>query len=120
MATFSADRSFLSGFLKPNQDMANLTSLELARGLSKVPAYAPFIVPRIDDAPWPVATNGHASAIRKWRNNTRQAKHELLPNAVPIQAWLLYQMRFYSRLNSWWVYPLLAEWLPVSAISRSH
>ena len=94
LATFSVDLIGLSGLLKPNQDMAYLISLELARGLSKVPTYTPFIVPRIAEPPWPVATSEHSAAIGKWGHNTRQAKRESPLQAVPIQAWLLYQLRF--------------------------
>ena len=42
LATFAVDFSGLAGLLKPNQDMANVISLELARGRIKVPEYTPF------------------------------------------------------------------------------
>ena len=74
--------------------MADLISLALARGLSKVPAYTPPIVPRVADAPWPVPSNEHPAAIAKWGANTRAAKRELFRMAVPIQSWILYQLRF--------------------------
>ena len=94
LANFSVDFRGLTGLLKPNQDMANMISLELARGRSKVPAYTPFIVPKISEAPWPIASADHSAAVAKWKNNTRIAKRELFPDALPLQAWLLYQLRF--------------------------
>lgn len=76
MAKFTADLSCLSALLKPNQDMANLISVELARGLSKVPAYTPFIVPRIAEPPRAMPSDEHSADIGKWRHNARQAKRE--------------------------------------------
>lgn len=49
LATFAVDFSGMAGFFKPNQDMANMISLKLARWRSKVPAYTPFIAPKISD-----------------------------------------------------------------------
>ena len=94
LAKFAVDFRGLSGLLEPNQDMANVISLELARGWGKVPPYTPFIVPEISGAPWPVASSDHSAAIGKWWSNTRIAKREIFPHDVPIQAWSLYQLRF--------------------------
>ena len=94
MATFSVDLSGLAALLKPNQDMANAISLELARGRDKVPAFTLLIYRRLAEPPRSVATKEHSAAIAKWRGNARQAKREAFPLAVPIQAWMLYQLRF--------------------------
>ena len=94
MATFTVGLSGLAALLKPNQDMANAISLELARGRSNIPAYAPFIYHRIAEPPWHVASNEHTAAVTKWRANARQAKRDAFPQDVPIQAWILYQLRF--------------------------
>ena len=79
MATFSVDLRCLSALLKQNHDMANAISLELARGRSKVPAYTPFIYPRIAEPPWPISTNEHSAAIANWRSNNRMAKRDASP-----------------------------------------
>ena len=94
LANFSVDFHGLTGLLKPNQDMANAISLELARGRAKVPSFTPFIVPKISEPPWPIASAEHSAAVAKWKSNTRVAKRELFPEALPLQAWLLYQLRF--------------------------
>ena len=79
LATFSVDIRCLSALLKPNQNMANAISLELARGRSQVPAYTPFIYPRIAEPPWPISTNEHSAAIANWRSNNRMAKRDASP-----------------------------------------
>ena len=94
LAAFNVDLSGLSGLLKPSQDMANAISIELARGRCAIPAFTPFIYPRIGEPPWPVSSNEHMAAVAKWRSNARQAKRGASPHAVPIQAWVLYQLRF--------------------------
>ena len=93
LETFAVDFIGLPGLLKPNQDMADVISLELARWRSKVPAYTPFIVPKIADAHWTVASSDHSAAIGKCRSNTRIAKRELFSQDVPIQDWFLYHLR---------------------------
>ena len=94
LATFSVDLSCLSALLKTDRDMANSISLELARGRSKIPDYAPFIVPWIADPPWPLSTNERSAAIAKWMGTTRLVEREAPPLAAPTHAWVLYQMRF--------------------------
>ena len=113
LATFAFDFSGLSGMLKPNQDMANVISLELARGRGKVPAYTPFIVPKISDAPWPVASSDHSAAISKWRSDARIAKRELSPQAVPTQALMLYQMCFLLTAEMLGIFRPSVVFLPV-------
>ena len=74
--------------------MANYISLELARGMAKVPAYTPFIVPDVAVSPWAITAREHVAAVVRWRGNSRQAKREENSTAIPMQAWLLYQLRF--------------------------
>ena len=93
MSTFSVDPSGWSALLKPDQDMANAISLEHARGRRKIPARAPFIYPRIAE-PWPVSKNEHPASIAKRCRNTRQALREPLRRGFPIQAFILYRVRF--------------------------
>ena len=59
-----------------------------------MPAYTPFILPKIAEAHWPIASADHSASVAKWRSNTRIAKLDLLPDALPLQAWLFYQLRF--------------------------
>lgn len=91
---FKVDLSSIGAFLKPTQEMANYISLELARGRSKVPAYTPFIVPDVTAAPWAVQSKEHEAAFSRWRNNARGSKKEEKSSSIPMQAWLLYQIRF--------------------------
>ena len=76
------------------QEMANYISLELARGMAKVPAYTPFIVPDISASPWAITAKEHVAAVVRWRGNSRQGKKDENSSAIPMQAWLLYQLRF--------------------------
>ena len=88
--TFSADLSDLSAQLNPNQDMAGDITLEFARGRSKAPAFAPFVYQRLDEPPWPVASNEHKDAIAKRRGNDWQANRGASPKDAPLQAWVIY------------------------------
>ena len=75
--------------------MANAISLEIARGQRKVQAYTTFIMPAIDEQPWPACvSNDHTSSVARWMGNTRQENRDLNPQALPIQAWMVYQLRF--------------------------
>ena len=56
---FTVSLGGIIGLLKPTQEMANYISLGLSRGRNKVPAYTPFIVPGVSDAPWSVASQEH-------------------------------------------------------------
>ena len=93
LAVYKADLSGLGGFLKPNQTMVNYVSRELAVGKLKVPSYTPYIVPNPAEAPWPVDSAEHRAAIAKWNSN-RQASRSSNPQLLPLNAWLLYQLRF--------------------------
>ena len=90
---YTANLSGLGGFLKPNQPMANYISKEIAVGKLKVPSYTPYIVPNPAEAPWPVPSAEHRTALAKWGSN-RQASRSANPQALPLNAWLLYQLRF--------------------------
>ena len=94
MGDFKADLSSAGGFLEPTQEMANFTSLKLARGRSKVPAYTPFIVPDVSAAPWAISSMGHFEAFSRRRTSSRVAKPDDVASSIPMQAWLRYQMRF--------------------------
>ena len=93
LAAYAADLRGLGGFLKPNQPMVNYVSRELALGKLKVPSYTPYIVPSIAEVPWPVPSAEHKAAMVKWNSN-RQAAKAAQPQPVPINAWVLYQLRF--------------------------
>ena len=93
LAQYTADLKGLGGFLKPNQPMVNHISKELAVGKLKVPSYTPYIVPNLAEAPWPVPSAEHRTALSKWGSN-RQAARSANPQALPLNAWILYQLRF--------------------------
>ena len=92
LAEYSVDRRNLGGFLKPNHPMVNYVSKELAIGKLKIPSYTPYIVPDLADAPWPPSSE-HTTAITRWKGN-RQAGRSAVPQLLPLNAWLLYQLRF--------------------------
>ena len=79
--------------MKPTQEMDDYISLEIARGRNKVPAYAPSIAPNVADSPRPVTSKEHQSSVTRWRTSPRQAKDN--PSSIPMQAWLLYHLRFF-------------------------
>ena len=73
--------------------MANYVSKELAIRKRKAPSYTPYIVADIATAPWPVATAEHSAALTKWAGNRQPAKLTNT-NQLPLNAWILYRMRF--------------------------
>ena len=60
--SYTADLSDLAVFLRPTQLMANYVSRELSRGRQRAPIYTTYIVPDLDEAPWPVPTAEHSAA----------------------------------------------------------
>ena len=82
------------GLFSGTQEMANYISLELDRCRNKVPAYTPFIVQKVSASPWAVTSKDHMADVARWRTSARKAKREDNPQPIPMQAWLLYQMRF--------------------------
>ena len=80
--------------LKHTQAMANYISLELARGRSKIPAYAPFSAPDVSDAPREIASKEHQADVPRWMARFRQDKRDGNPQSIPMQAWLLYHLGF--------------------------
>ena len=48
--------------------------------------------PDVSSAPWAIAAKEHQAAVTRWRASARQAKD--LPQSIPTQAWLIYQLRF--------------------------
>ena len=93
LARYTSNLSGMGGYLKPNQPMVNYISKEIAVGKLKAPSYTPYIVPNPAEAPWPVPSAEHRTAVAKWTTN-RQASRAANPQALPLSAWLLYQMRF--------------------------
>ena len=73
--------------------MANYISNELAVGKLKLPSYTPYIVPNHAEAPWPVQSAERRTALAKWNSN-RQVTRAGNPQLFPLNAWLLYQIRF--------------------------
>ena len=69
MRNFAADLSPMGAFLKPNRQMANYVSRELAIGKRQAPSYAPYIFSDLSAAPWPVFSDGQTTALAKWKAN---------------------------------------------------
>ena len=66
----------------------------MAKGSTRVPAYTPYLVPKLCSPPWMPDRTDHVTSIEGWRRNSKQAKRRVLPQELPIQAWLMYQLRF--------------------------
>ena len=84
----------LTGLLRPGQKMRNWIQHERAKGLSKIPPYAPYLVPALSSSPWLPDVTEHRDSHEYWTKNSRQAKRKLVPQELPVQSWLLYHMRF--------------------------
>ena len=110
LARYSADLSGMGGFLKPNQPMVNYISMELAVGKPKVPIYTPYIVPNPAESPLPVPSAEHRTSLAK-RNSNRQASRAENPQPFPLNARILYQMRF--------IFPadLCGDWATIGGLS---
>ena len=92
--------SLSGGFLhsisypESQQGHASYISLELALGQVPSPSYTPYVLPRIADSPWPAALDGRATSVSRRRDNMLQSKRVSNPQALPLQDFLLYQLRF--------------------------
>ena len=73
--------------------MVNYVSRELDLGKLKAPSYTPYIAPNIAEVPLPAQPAEPKDAMAKWNSN-RQASKAAHPQPVPINDWVLYQMRF--------------------------
>ena len=86
-------RAILGGVgisLKSTRETDSDISTKLAIGRSKVPAYIPFIVPDVPDAPRPSPSKEHQAAVARWHASARHAR--INPATVAMQAWPLYQL----------------------------
>ena len=93
MKRWSADFKRLSGFVAPEQDMANVFSKEFAEAAKKDPPYIPFVVPKLHERPWMVPLGSHERAAKFWKeSNSHKAKDHV--QQVNLQSWLLYLLRF--------------------------
>ena len=92
---FTVSFSGVAAFPKPSHAMANRIILELVGGRGELPAYVMYIVPDQASAPWPIDTQEHQSAAPRLRTSARQAHREKSRQALPMQSWVLYQLRFF-------------------------
>ena len=66
MEHLAIDLSKLTGFLIPDQDMANGFSKEFYEASKKQPPYAPFVVPKLHEKPWVVPMQSREKASKYW------------------------------------------------------
>ena len=68
----------------------------MAKGRLQAPAYTPYIVADVTAAPWPVSSAEHTAALAKWKvgRATAGQKQSACPQSLPLNAWVLYRMRF--------------------------
>ena len=81
----------LRGRLRPDQQMANAISAELARALATTPTYTPFVTVELVKKPWAPNSADHVKAVESWAARMKNFKS---PQPLSIQAWLLYMLRF--------------------------
>ena len=58
----------LSGFLVPDQDMANVFTKAMAEAAQKDPPFSPFVVPQLHKAPWIAPLQSHEMASKFWKD----------------------------------------------------
>ena len=103
--------SALSGLLRPDQRMVNWIQREKAKGLAKIPPFAPYLVPVLSSAPWLPDVTEHRNSHDSWARNSRKAKRRLVPQELPMQSWLLYHMRFLMAGECCGVFPRSADFV---------
>ena len=74
--------------------MAKYVSRELARGAARTPGYTPYRFPEVGEQSSPAPTAEHAAALARRRADHRQAAKSTRPQSVPLNAWVLYRIRF--------------------------
>ena len=80
--------------LIPSQAMANAITTELTTGRNKVPSYAPFVIPQLDEEPWCDPSSDRKNALARRQENSRHENRSGAPPPIPFQAWCLYNIRF--------------------------
>ena len=66
---------------------------EMAKGSSRIPAYAPYLVPKLSSPPWMPDRTDRATSFEGWNKNSKKAKRKVLPQELAIQAWIMYRVR---------------------------
>ena len=67
--------------------------MAVAKGRLQVPTYTPYIVADVTAVPWPVGTAEHTAALASWKAG-KEKKKTSRPQSLPLNAWVLYRMRF--------------------------
>ena len=62
--------------------------------MAKIPPFTPYVVPQLSSAPWLPDVAEHRNSFENWSRNARQARRRATPQELPIQSFLLYQLRF--------------------------
>ena len=94
LTDFSPHLGGIGGIIHPDQDMVDWIMREIAKAHHKGPTYEPYLVAKLDAAPWILPSHDHAAALTNWRAQSKQARRTALPQEVSIQAFCLYHLRF--------------------------
>ena len=93
LTNWKVDLCLLSSWIKPDQDMCNAISLEIARGKHCKPRYIPYVVVSTHGKPWLIQTSAHERALGSWRTRSRRYRKDL-GRQCSLRAWPLYTVRF--------------------------
>ena len=91
MIRWNVNLSSLTGWLVPDQDMANVFTKAMAGAAKKDPPFSPFATPKLHQAPRIVPLQPRERAA-KFRKDI--ISHKNGAQQVRLQAWLLYMLRF--------------------------
>ena len=94
LTDFAPHLGGIGGIIHPDQDMVDWIMREIAKAHHKDPPYEPYLVVRLDIAPWLPPSHDHTAALTNWRAQSKQARRVTLPQEVSIQAFCLYHLRF--------------------------
>ena len=100
LQNFTADLSSLAGTLRPQQDMVNFVSEQLARGEANPQPFQPYIVPDYNAHPWLPRLAAHVNALTAWKSKNRGTRKQ----SISFQMWLRHHMRFIfsaEMANAW-------------------
>ena len=84
----------LMGSFRTDQKMRNWIAREMTKGSSRIPAYTPYLAPKLYAPPRMPDKTDHSTSFEGWKRNIKQAKRKLLPQELSIEAWLIYHLRF--------------------------
>ena len=96
LATYTPQLSNITSHLLPVRDMVNYIRKEFAPAAAKGATFAPYLAPKLSEAPRTPVGADHGAARSRWVAFSKQAKRPLLPHDFSIRAFLPYQLRLVS------------------------